>query len=216
MRNKILVIAAHPDDEILGVGGTILKHIDSGDKVFVCILTRAYEPAWNKEFIRNRILEQKKVDKLLSIAARYNLDFPTAKLNLYAHGEINKKLTVIIEKIKPIVVYTHFAYDAHQDHCISYKASVIATRPPNKIKLLCFETLSETEWGNEPFVPNVWNDINNFIDKKIKAFRIYSSEVRKYPHPRSPEGIKVLARKRGMEVGKKYCESFMLIRDIND
>lgn len=210
---KILIVAAHPDDEILGVGGTILKHVSNGDGVFVCIATKAYEPQWSKECIVQKNEEQKKVDKLLSIKKRFNLGFPTVKLNTIPHGEINKKITEVIDAVKPGIVYTHFKGDLNYDHTIIFKACAVGIRPPKRIKLLCFETLSATEWNNEGFLPNIWVNIGKYINKKIKAFEIYNSEVKKWPHPRSAEGIRISAKKRGSEMCIGYAEAFMLIRD---
>lgn len=211
---KVLVVAAHPDDEILGVGGTIYKHGESGDNIYVCIATNAYEPQWSKQYMKIKIKEQKKVDKLFGIKKRFNLDLPTVRLNVVPHGELNKKITDVIDEVKPDIVYTHFENDLNYDHTLIFRASVVATRPPKTIKLLCYETLSETEWNNKPFQPNVWVDITKFIDKKTKAFQIYKSEVKDYPHPRSVEGIRTLAKKRGTEVCMDYAEAFMLIREI--
>jgi len=210
---KVLIVAPHPDDEILGVGGTICKHVANDDEVYVCIVTKAYEPTWSKEYIKNKIKEQKKVDKILGVKQRINLDFPTVKLNTIPHGEFNKKITDVAEEIKPDIIYTNYKHDLNYDHTLIFKACMVATRPPKKIKLFCYETLSETEWNNKPFQPNVWIDITKFIDKKIKSFQIYKSEVKEYPHPRSKEGIEILAKKRGTEACVKYAEAFMLIRD---
>lgn len=211
---KVLVVAAHPDDEILGVGGTICKHVANGDEVYVCIVTKAYEPQWSKKYIETKVEEQRKVDKLLGIKKRYNLDLPTVKLNTIPHGEFNKKITDVVEEVNPDIVYTHFENDLNYDHTLIFKACMVATRPPKKIKLLCYETLSETEWSNKTFLPNVWVDITKFINKKIKAFQIYKSERKSYPHPRSKEGIKILAEKRGIEICVKYAEAFILIREV--
>jgi len=211
---NVLVASAHPDDEILGVGGTICRHISNGDDVYVCIITKTYEPEWSNEFRENKIQEQKEVDKLLGIKERFNLNYPTVKLNLVPHGELSQKITNIINQIKPEIVYTHFEDGINQDHSITFKACMVATRPPNKIKLLCYETISETEWSNKPFKPNIWVDIQNFLEKKIEAFEIYKSEVREEPHPRNRKGIKILAQKRGIEAGLSYAEAFVLIRQI--
>jgi len=210
---KILVIAAHPDDEVLGVGGTILRHRALKDTIYVCIVTKTYEPEWSKVYMANKLEEQKKVDNLLGVKKRFNLDLPTVKLNTLGSGELNRKITEVIDAVCPDVVYTHFSNDLNYDHKLIFQACLVATRPPKKIKLLCFETLSETEWGSFPFIPNVWIDISKFLDKKIRAFRIYKSEVKKFSHPRSIEGIRVLAKKRGCEVCSKAAEAFILIRD---
>lgn len=211
---KILVVAAHPDDEILGVGGTICKHVANGDEVYVCIVTKGYEPQWSRKFMAAVIAAQKKVDKFLGIKKRYNLDFPTVKLNTLPIGELNRKVTEIVNRINPDVVYTHFENDLNYDHTLVFGSCMVAARPPKRIELLCFETLSVTEWGSKPFQPNVWSEINKFIEKKIKAFQIYRSEVKKYPHPRSPQGIKILAQKRGGEICVNYAEAFIIVRKI--
>jgi len=211
---KVLVIAAHPDDEILGVGATICKHIDSGDEVYVCIVTKAYEPEWTKEYMEKKIDEQKKVDKLLKINKRFNLDMPTVKLNSIPHGEFNKKIIDVLDEVKPDIIYTHFEGDVNLDHTLIFNAVMVATRPTKKIRVLCFETLSETEWGRKAFHPNFWVDITKFIEKKKKAFEIYKSEVKAYPHPRSTEGIEILAKKRGIDICTKYAEAFILVKDF--
>ena len=211
---RILVISAHPDDEILGVGGTICKHVENKDEVYVCIITKAYEPEWSKEYMETKIKEKKEVDELLKIKKRFNLDLPTVKLNTLPHGELNKKITNIVKEVNPDVVYTHFENDLNYDHSLIFKSTLVATRPPNRIKLLSYEVLSETEWGFKTFQPNVWVDIKDYIDKKIEAFQKYKSEVKYFPHPRSIEGIKALATKRGIEVCVEYAEAFKLIRDV--
>ena len=210
---KILIIGAHPDDEILGVGGTLCKHIEeNGDDVYVCIVTKAYGPDWDDPYINDKIIEQRKVDEFLKIKERYNLNLDTVKLNTIAHGELNKKISEIVEIVNPDIVYTHYYGDLNYDHELVFRASMVATRPPKEIKLICYETLSETEWNNKPFQPNCWINITNYIDKKIEAFTIYKSEVKVFPHPRSREGILALANKRGTEICVPYAESFMVIR----
>jgi N-acetylglucosamine malate deacetylase 1 len=209
---KILIIAAHPDDEILGVGGTIAKHITKGDEVYVCIATKAYPPQWSEEYIEEKVEEQRRVDEVLGIKERFNLGFPTVKLNTIPHGEFNQKITEIVQKINPQVVYTHFEHDLNYDHQLIFRAVMVATRPPNKVNVLCFETLSETEWNNKPFLPNYWVNISHYLQKKIDAFLIYGSEVKDYPHPRSEEGIITLAKRRGMEACLEYAEAFKVIR----
>ncbi|MDD5086535.1 MAG: PIG-L family deacetylase [Candidatus Nanoarchaeia archaeon] len=213
---KILVIAAHPDDEVLGMGGTILKHIDQGDEVFVCMMTKGYEPDWTKEFIKNKIVEAEKVDKFLGVKKRFFCGFPTARLNTIPHGEISKGVRNVINEVKPDIIYTHSEKDIHEDHRIIFNSVMVASRPitENKIKIICFEILSSSEWNHKSFCPNYYVDIEKYIEKKIKAFSIYESEVREYPHPRSKKGIEILAKKRGMEVCIPYAESFKIIREF--
>lgn len=210
---KILVVVAHPDDELLGVGGTLCKHIHNKDEVYVCIATKAIQPMWSNDYIQKKIKEQAIVDSRLGIKERYNLDLPTTQLNILPHGEINTQIMKVVNIVNPDIIYTHFEHDMNYDHTIIFRACMVATRPPKRIRLLCFETPSETEFNNKPFIPNYWVDISPFINKKIEAFKVYQSEVKEYPHPRSPEGIKILAQKRGMDICTKYAEAFTIIKD---
>ena len=212
---KVLVVSAHPDDEILGVGGTIVKHVENGDDVSVCIVTRAYEPEWSQEYIERKREEAERVDQLLGVKKRYWCGFPTVKLNTVPTGEFNRKIGAVIDDVDPDVVYTHFEHDINEDHTRVFKAVMVATRPVDKKRrVLCFETMSSTEWSNKGFVPNFYVDISRQIEKKAEALSIYESEVRQPPHPRSLEGAKTWARKRGFEICTEYAEAFMLLREV--
>lgn len=212
---KVLVIAAHPDDEILGVGGTLLKHKGGGDETFICMVTKAYEPEWTQEYIQEKLRAAAEIDKLIGTTKRIYCDFPTVKLNTISHGEFNKKIAQTINEIGPDIIYTHFEHDINKDHGIIFNAVMVATRPTRnkKIKVICFETISSTEWSTREFTPNFYVDITKFIDKKIEVFSRYKSEVKEYPHPRSKAGVKIWANKRGIEICTEYAEAFMVIRD---
>lgn len=209
--NKVLIVSAHPDDELLGVGGTICKHIDYGDDVYICIVTKAYEPEWSKEYIEQKVEEQKAVDELLGIKKRFNLDMPTVRLNMIPTGQFNSAINSVFKEVRPDIVYAHFEHDLNYDHTLVFRACMVAARPHNKTNLLCYETLSETEWNNKPFIPNAYVDITNYLDKKIAAFECYKPEIREDPHPRNPEGIRIKAQQRGMEAGLRYAEAFMQV-----
>ncbi|MBN2458165.1 PIG-L family deacetylase [Candidatus Woesearchaeota archaeon] len=210
---KVLVVAAHPDDEILGVGGALIKHHCQGDDIYVCMVTKAYEPEWSKKYIKTKKDEASKVDRLLGIKKRYYCDFPTVKLNTIPHGEFNRKIAEIINETCPDVIYTHFKNDVNLDHRIIFNAVMVGARPGNRqIGIICFETPSSTEWSNVPFHPNHYVDIKEHLDKKVKAFSLYKSEVKAYPHPRSEKGIRIWANKRGVEVCREYAEAFIIIR----
>ena len=220
--NKVLVIAPHPDDEVLGCGGTITKYKKQEDKTYLCIVTRAYAPDWSKKFMKNRSEEIKKVNKILGIQKTYFLDFPTVKLDTIPQKELNDALCDVIDKVKPDIMYIPHKGDLNKDHRLVFEASLVAARPqPNFSikKILSYETLSETEWGaqlakeiNEVFIPNVYIDISDTIEDKLKAMSCYKKELRKSPHPRSLEAIRTLAKKRGSGAGIKFAEAFMLIR----
>lgn len=215
---KVLVIAPHPDDEVLGCGGTIVKHNKRGDEVYLCIVTKAYTPDWSEEFLKNRTKEIEKANKILGIKETYFLDYPTVKLDTFSQKELNESLSKVVNKVNPDILYIPHKGDLNKDHRLVFESSLVAMRPANhKVKrILSYETLSETEWGQsiEPFTPNVYIDISDTIKTKIEAMKAYESELKQYPHPRSLEIIEALAKKRGSEVGVKFAEAFILIREI--
>ena len=210
---KVLVISPHPDDEILGCGGTIAKH----KEVYLCIVTKTYPPEWSSRFIINRVEEIKESNKILGIEKTYFLNFPAVKLDTIPQKELNDSISRVINKVKPDILYIPHKGDLNKDHRLVFEASLVASRPINhKIKrILSYEVLSETEWGQpiEPFLPNVYVDISETFKKKIDAMKVYKSELRQPPHPRSLEIIEALAKKRGSEIGVKLAEAFMLIRE---
>jgi len=216
---KVLVIAPHPDDEVLGCGGTIAKHNKQGDEIYLCIVTKAYTPDWTEEFIENRKKEIENATRILGIKKVYYLNFPTVKLDTLPQKQLNDAISKVVEEIKPKVVYIPYKGDLNRDHRIVFEASLVATRPIGNNttrRILSYEVLSETEWGMsiEVFVPNVYVDISDTIEIKLEAMKAYESELRPYPHPRSLEAIESLARRRGTEAGLKFAEAFVLIREV--
>lgn len=216
---RVLVIAPHPDDEVLGCGGTMAKHAIRGDEVYLCVVTKAYTPDWSEEFLKERPKEIVKANEILGIKKTYFLYFPTVKLDTVPRKELNDSIFKIVEKVKPEIVYIPHRGDLNNDHRLVFEAALVAVRPVSDHrvrKVLSYETLSETEWGlpSESFIPNVYVDISNTIETKIEAMRAYKSEIRPCPSSRSIEMIEILARKRGSEAGIKFAEAFMLIREI--
>ena len=216
--NKMLVIAPHPDDEVLGCGGTIVKHAKNGNEVYLCVVTKGYTPDWSEEFLKNRPKEIEKANKILGIKKTHFLDYPTVKLDTIPQKELNEAISKVVNEVKPDILCIPHKGDVNKDHRLVFEASLVATRPANhKVKkILSYETLSETDWGQpiEPFVPNVYVDISETLGKKIEAMKAYGSELKQYPHPRSLEIIEALAKKRGSEVGVKFAEAFILIKEI--
>jgi len=215
---KILVITPHPDDEVLGCGGTIINHTRKGDEVYLCIVTKVYTPDWSKKFIKERVEEIKKSNKILGIKKTIFLDFKAVQLDVIPQKELNYRINKVVEDVKPEIVYLPHRGDLHKDHRLIFDSSLVATRPGyNKSvkRILSYEVLSETDWGSAlcPFLPNVYVDITNSVEEKIKAMEAYGSEVRKYPHSRSLEMIKILAQKRGTEANMDFAEAFLLIRE---
>lgn len=215
---KALVIAPHPDDEVLGCGGTIAKHAKQGEEVSLCIVTKAYTPDWSEEFIKNRPKEIEKANKILGIRKTFFLDYLTVKLDTIPQKELNEAISKVVNEVKPDILYIPHKGDVNKDHRLVFEASLVATRPINhKIKkVLSYESLSETEWGQpiEPFTPNVYIDISDTIKTKIEAMKAYESEIKPYPHPRSLEMINILAKMRGGVVGFDAAEAFILIREV--
>jgi LmbE family N-acetylglucosaminyl deacetylase len=180
----------------------------------VCIVTKPYVPYWSEEYIRKKEVAQIKVDKFLGIIKRYNLNLPTVKLNMIPTGEFNQKIANVVNDINPNIIYTHDKSDLNNDHKLVFQACLVAARPPKRISLITFETLSETEWGSETFQPTSFVNIASTIDRKIEAMSMYETELKEYPHPRSLEGIRVLAKYRGMTACLEYAEAFKLIREV--
>lgn len=223
-RNKILVVAAHPDDEVLGAGGTILKHAQKGDAVYLLILGDGVTSRGaSKAEIKKRQGQAERAAKILGIKKIFLEIFPDNKFDSIPLLEIVKKVEKTIYAIRPDIVYTHFSDDLNIDHRLTCSAVLTACRPqPNFFvkKIMSFEVLSSTEWQEKKkkslFCPTYYNDISEFIDDKIKALGVYRDELRPYPHSRSKQGVKILAQYRGLESGYKYAEAFQIIRILND
>ena len=218
MKN-ILVIAPHPDDEVLGCGATIAKYSKQGYAVHVCYVTKAYTPDWSDKFIANRRKEVGRANQILGVKQSYFLDFPTVKLDTIPQKELNDLLFGIFKEVNPDIILLPHAGDLNKDHRLVFEAGLVAARPCNHLnirKILCYETVSETEWGAEmsEFKANVYEDVTGFIKTKLRAMQMYKSELRPFPHPRSQEVLSALAIKRGSEAGLKAAEAFMLVREI--
>ena len=211
---KVLVIGAHPDDEILGCGGVIQKHVEQGDSVDICIITIASDPEWNDEYRTNKIEEQKQVDKLLGISNRYFFNYSTLTLNTIDRGRFNWHFYKIIEQVRPDIIYTHFNHDLNEEHNLVSMATLVGSRIPNKATIYMYETPS-TRYSLIPFKPNYYVSLSwEHFCKKCDAFQCYKSEVKKEPHPRSLTGIENLAVYRGYEVGVNVAEAFIQIRRL--
>lgn len=223
MKNKILVIVAHPDDEILGVGGTILKHIKKGEEVSILILSDGEISKDGNVDVEKRESQAKKVTQCLGVKNIFTERLPDNQFDSISLLRITKEVEKVIKIVEPDTVYTHHVYDLNIDHRLTFQAVLTACRPQLNFcvkKILTFETLSSTEWQikdqNNMFCPTEHVNISDFIDRKIEILKIYKDELREYPHPRSVEGVRVLAQYRGMEVGLKYAEAFQTVRHLDN
>lgn len=211
---KVLVLAPHNDDEILGVGGTILKYIRNSHEVYVCEMTSG--PMY-------KILQEeaRKAHNFLGIKKTFFLNLPVGKLKILEPYEINAKINEVVEEVRPDIVYLPFVGDMHIDHKETADSAMVALRPINQKlvrEIYMYETLSETGWNvpieGRNYVPNTWVDISEYLQDKLTAMRYYESQLLDYPHPRSIEAIKALAMYRGTTIGVHFAESFMLVRKI--
>ena len=223
MNKKILVIVAHPDDEALGMGGTILKHKSAGDEINILFLgDGASSRGINSAEMKKRAVQAAAAAEALGVKNIFLEKLPDNKFDTAPLLDIVKKIEKVLAKIRPAVIYTHFSSDLNIDHQITFKAVLTACLPQPKFcfkKIYSFEVLSSTEWQIKDqahcFCPTEYVDISEFIEKKIKILKqVYGNELRPYPHPRSKEGVKILARYRGLEVGCKFAEAFCQIRNI--
>ncbi|MAJ13374.1 MAG: GlcNAc-PI de-N-acetylase [SAR116 cluster bacterium] len=223
--NKVLVIAAHPDDEVLGCGGVIAKHVNNGDKVDVLIaaegITSRTPKLIEKEKLDKLKSEAERANKLLGVNNLYFEGLPDNRLDKLLRLETVKIIEKYIEKTKPHIIYTHHSGDVNIDHQILHHSVVTACRPIPGIgikDLLFFEVLSSTEWqtpySSTSFTPNWFVEIDNTIDLKLKSLNSYTTEMRDWPHPRSIKGAEILASHRGASIGVNYAEAFMLGRKI--
>jgi len=223
--NRILVVVAHPDDDILGCGGTLAKY-SSTSSIRVVFIAEGTSCRFEKNDqnqikagIRARSASAKRALERLSISDIYFHNLPCGSLNVIPRIEINKIIEKHIQDFLPDTVITHSAYDANLDHRIVFESALIATRPGAKIvvdTLLSCEILSSSEWAfNETFKPNLFIPISfEEVNLKISALIEYASEIRDYPFPRSERGVLTQAQFRGMQSGTEFSESFQLVRQI--
>ena len=229
MSKRILVIAAHPDDEVLGCGASIAKWSKNSDEVHVLIISEGATSRDKERDIEFRKHELSQLSRsahraaqILGVKSIRLLDFPDNRMDSIDLLDVVKPIEDYIEKLKPEVLVTHHFGDLNIDHRIIHQAAITACRPQpgQTVKcILSFEVPSATEWQSpivsQAFVPNYFEDISETLEVKIKAFKTYDSEIRKWPHARSIKAVENLAHWRGSSVGCEAAEAFMLVRQLN-
>lgn len=215
---RVVVIAPHNDDEILGVGGTMLKLVKQGHEVIVCEVTAGDS---DNEMVRLQKREAVESHELIGVKTHF-MDLPVVGLREMKTTELNDAFQRTMRKLNPDIVFIPHKGDMHIDHRMTIEAVMVALRPvtfPDLKAIYAYETLSETEWNtpslDNVFVPTMFVDITDEIDMKLEAMKCHNSQLCNYPHPRSLESIRALAMQRGSTVCKEYAEAFVVIREIS-
>lgn len=217
---KTIVIAPHPDDEVLGVGGTLLRRKAEGAKVAWLIVTGiSVHSGWSEEKVNQRDDEINRVSELFGFDEVFKLDFPTTQLDRIPMSDLIAGISAAFRSFEPEEVFVPHPSDVHTDHRVVFNAVASCTkwfRYPSVRRVLAYETLSETDSGmgaDEVFRPNVFVNIEPFISEKLRAMSIYASELGVFPFPRSQEAIRALATLRGANSGFAAAEAFELLRE---
>lgn len=219
---RILIVAPHADDEILGVGGVMARNIAEGNEVYVCVVTHGEEPLFSNELVAKLREETLKAHQYLRVKETFFLEYPAVRLEEIPRYELNQSIMEIIARVEPDELYMPHAGDMQKDHQIVNEAVMVAVRPKYEHKIravYAYETLSETEW-NIPntvnaFIPTVYRDISEYLEIKKKALSYFTTQVSEFPNPRSLEAVEALARYRGSTVEVRAAEAFVLIREIS-
>ncbi len=225
----ILVVAAHPDDEILGVGATVANLVDKGYKAYALILAEGQTSRWKQrkeasgEIIKELHIDALKAAKHIGYTETFFLNYPDNRMDSIDILDVVKSIEDKIKKIQPEIIFTHYSGDLNIDHQITSKAVRTATRPIGKeiVKAIYeFETVSSTEWNfgrqERCFNPNVFVDVKNTFQRKIDAMKCYQTELCEFPHPRSIEMLEVEAKRFGAMIGKECVEAFELVRELKE
>jgi LmbE family N-acetylglucosaminyl deacetylase len=220
--NNVLVVSVHPDDETIGAGGTLLKHIAAGDKVYWIIVTSMIGGYGSDSDIQRRDSEIAAVSKAYGFAQTFALNYPTTRLSDESLFKLVPDIAKIFSEIQPHIVYTVNRSDAHSDHRVAFEAVMACTksfRVPSVKRVLMFECLSETEFApalpERIFFPNYFVDVTPFLSRKLEILEIFQSELGAHPFPRSEDNVKALAVFRGATAGVQYAEAFQLLKFID-
>jgi LmbE family N-acetylglucosaminyl deacetylase len=221
MNKKVLVVAAHPDDEVLGCGGTIARHSSDGDEVYVIYMTNGVEARGeNTQAVIERAEAAEKSCKNLGVKSYEFFDFPDNQMDTVALLKIIQAIEGVIKRFRPEVIYTHHVGDLNIDHQLTHRAVMTACRPVPEFcvrEIYAFEVASASEWqtpGVDTFIPNVFIDISRYLEKKNKSLHAYSMELKDWPHARSLKALETKDSTTGSVVGQGHTEAFMLIRKI--
>jgi len=221
---NILVVAPHPDDEVLGCGGIIAKNVAQKHNVFVAIMTNGHIGApelYSQDNVRTVRQEAKQAHDILGVKETFFYDFPAPRLETTPSYQISRELNSLYKNLSIDTIYLPHRGDIHKDHGVIFYAGLVAARPIDNCSvktIYTYETLSETEWAapfaSDAFIPNVFEEITDYLSLKLNAIKSFNSQLKSFPHPRSIESIESLARNRGVVVGYPFAEAFALIRTM--
>ena len=227
INEKILIVAAHPDDEVLGCGGTISRLANEGKEVYIAILgegmTSRYKQREQVDVQRVDALhsDAHKVARFLGAKEAFLFNLPDNQFDTVPMLEVVKIIEGLLVQLKPTLAFTQHGGDLNIDHVVTYRATLTATRPmvnQSVKKVYAYEVASSTEWAfakfSPTFVPNTFFDIGETLENKVAAMQMYESEKRIFPHPRSPEALRAIAQRWGSVVGVRAAEAFELVRGI--
>lgn len=217
--NKVIIMTPHPDDETLGCGGTLLRHLQQNDKIYWVIVTEMKD-SFSQEKISKRNKEIECVADKYQFEKIFKLGFEAAALDRVSDSDLIMKISKVFLEVQPNIVYVPYPSDIHSDHKAVFDASVACTkwfRYPSIEKVLVYETLSETDFTINPdangFRPNIFVNIEPYLEQKIDIMKIYESEISEFPFPRSEKAIRSLAYIRGAASGFEAAEAFMLLKE---
>ncbi len=220
---NVLVLSAHPDDETLGLGGTMLAHRAAGDSIAWVVATQAHEPGWSAATIERKAREVERVAEAYGVDRLDRLGLPTTRLDTVPLGELIDPIRRVVEEVRPEVVYVTHPGDIHTDHACLFDATAASLRAFRAVtdgvrKVLCYETLSSTDSAppqrTPRFAPNVFRDVSAHLERKLEIMALYETEAQPDPLPRGPSALRALARVRGATIGVEYAEAFELVREV--
>lgn len=219
--SPVLVVAPHPDDEVLGAGGTIARLAAEGHAVHVAVVTTGRAPRFDADGVARVRAEAADAHAVLGVTQTHWLDFPAAELAEHPHSGLNAGLGNLVRELAPALVLAPHPGDIHLDHQLTFLSTLVASRPHQSdypATIAAYETLSETNW-NAPhltpaFLPNLFVDITDTLERKLEAFRRFASQVRPPPHERSVETLRALATLRGATVHRAAAEAFYIVRAV--
>ncbi|PSJ36390.1 PIG-L deacetylase family protein [Allosphingosinicella deserti] len=218
---RVAIVAPHPDDEVLGCGGTIARLAKDGAQTHVVIVTTGQEPRFPRKLVETVREEARRAHAALGVTTTRYLDFPAAELDRVPSSDLNAALGRALDDVAPDTLLLPFIGDIHVDHQLVFNAALVWARPRGAsapARILAYETLSETNWwapGLTPaFIPNVFVDIGDELEAKLSAFAGFESQLKAFPDERSLEAIRALAMARGATVYRRAAEAYAIIRQV--